>query len=125
MKQKLATIYKTMRVHIYVIATMVAVFVMLAQIAHAEESSLSIDGLLSKIFFHIINPVIMVAFAGSVLYFIYGVVDFLKNRDTNIPEADDGKRHLVYGLIGLFIMTSAFAIARIMSSILGGGVPTP
>jgi hypothetical protein len=29
---------------------MVAVFVMLAQIAHAEESSLSIDGLLSKIF---------------------------------------------------------------------------
>ena len=105
------------------IATYV-VFFAIPVLTHAD-GELSINGLLYKIFYHIINPLIMVAMAGSVLWFMYGVIDFLRKRDTNIPEAEDGKRHMLYGLLGLFIFVSAFAIARIMSSILGGGVPTP
>lgn len=100
-------------------------FSSVVNICYAAESSLSIKGLLYKIFYHIINPLITFAFTASLIYFMYGVVAFLRNRDTNIPEAEDGKRHLLYGTVGLFIFVSAFAIARIMSSILGGGVPTP
>jgi hypothetical protein len=120
--QKLTT--KTYRALLQT-AAHVAVFAMPVLAYGAGESSLSINKLLYKIFYHIINPLIMVAFAGSILFFLYGVVNFLRKRDTDITGADDGKRHLAYGLIGLFIMTSAFAIARIMSNILGGGVPTP
>jgi hypothetical protein len=105
-------------------AVLIAVF-SLSQTVFAETNPLSIEKLLYKIFYHLINPLIILGFAISLAYFMYGVVDFLRNRDSNSSEAGDGKRHLMYGLIGLFIFVSAFAIARIMSSILGGGVPTP
>lgn len=122
--QKLITKITSIRTQIFFTATAVAVFAM-TRTAYAEGSSLSINGLLGKIFYHIINPLIMVAMAGSVVYFMYGVVDFLRKRDTDMTGAEEGKKHLMYGLIGLFIFVSAFAVARIMSKILGGGVPTP
>lgn len=120
--QKLTTKNYTARIQT---AAYVAVFAIPLVAGATGESSLSINGLLYKIFYHIINPAIMVAMAGSVLYFMYGVVDFLRKRDSDATGAEEGKNHLLYGMIGLFIFVSAFAIARIMSSILGGGVPTP
>lgn len=116
--QKLTTKIKSLRTMVQTTAAIVAVFA-ISHIAYADENSLSIKGLLAKVYYHLINPIIMLAFAGAILYFMYGVVDFLRKRDSNATDAQDGKNHLLYGIIGLFIMTSAFAIARIMSSIVG------
>lgn len=117
--QKLTTKINYATTWIFTTAASVAVFAMTHIAYAADEEALSIKPLLGKIFYHLINPLIMLAFAGSILYFIYGVVDFLRKRDSNAADAKDGKNNLLYGLIGLFIMTSAFAIANIMSNIVG------
>ena len=105
-------------------AIVLAVFA-IYQKALAANNPLSIEKLLYKIYYHLINPLIILGFAVSLIYFMYGVVDFLRKRDSNAADAGDGKRHLGYGLLGLFIFVSAFAIARVMSSILGGDILTP
>lgn len=98
---------------------MVVVFGLFTHIATAATSNpLAINGLLAKIYYHIINPAITLGFIISMVYFMYGIVDFIRKRDTSASDAIEGKNHLLYGTIGLFIFVSAFAIARIMSRII-------
>ena len=57
----------------------------------------------------IVNPVIRLAFAVAFLYFLYGVVQFIMADD---KTRDVGKKHIMYGIIGLFIMTAAFGLVN-------------
>ncbi len=58
----------------------------------------------------IINPVLGFATALCFVLFAYGVFRFLINRTTNPNEVEKGKKHIIYGLIGLFILTSIWSI---------------
>jgi hypothetical protein len=100
---------------VFFTAVLVAVFA-ITQTAMAAGNPLSLEKLLAKIFYHLINPLIILGFVISLAVFMYGVVDFLRKRDSNAADANEGKNHLLYGLIGLFIFVSAFAIARIMNT---------
>lgn len=117
------TTIRTIAYHASVAIT--AVLSWYANLAFADKGPLSIEPLLFRISYYILNPLITLGMVVALLYFMYGVVDFLRHRDSNATDASDGKNHLLYGLIGLFIMISAFAIMRVMSSILGGRVQTP
>lgn len=71
--------------------------------------------LLTKISEQIINPLIDLMFAVAVVFFIYGVVEFVRSSD-NEEARDKGKEHMVWGVVGLFIMVSVWGIMNILDS---------
>jgi hypothetical protein len=82
------------------------------------EGTITVQPVLYRIFYYIVNPLITLAFIFALAYFFYGVILFIKQRDSSAEDANQGKQHLLYGTIGLFIMVSAFAIARIMRDVI-------
>jgi hypothetical protein len=71
----------------------------------------SIDVLLKAINREIINPLITLAFALTLVYFIYGVIKFIIDKQ-NGKDDGNGRRHMLWGLIGMFVMVSVFGIMQ-------------
>ena len=66
----------------------------------------------------IINPLIILMFAIALIVFIWGLAMFIaKGGDEDARET--AKRHILYGVLGMFIMVSAFALARVITGSLG------
>ncbi|OGI57627.1 hypothetical protein A3B85_02525 [Candidatus Nomurabacteria bacterium RIFCSPHIGHO2_02_FULL_37_13] len=51
----------------------------------------------------IINPLILLLFALAVVYFLYGVLEFLANQE-NEEKKTTGKSHMLWGIVGITIM---------------------
>ncbi len=60
----------------------------------------------------ILFPLIALMAAIALLYFLYGAFMYIAKAD-NETEQTTGKQHMLYGIIGLVIMFSAFAILQI------------
>jgi predicted small integral membrane protein len=87
-------------------------------IAYAADA-LSVKQLMFRISYYILNPLIIVGFVAALVYFIIGLVQFLKNRQANATALNEGKSHMIWGIVGLFIMVSAFAIMQILADVVG------
>ncbi|MDD5068852.1 MAG: hypothetical protein PHS53_00955 [Candidatus Pacebacteria bacterium] len=71
--------------------------------------------LLGKLETAVLNPVIIILFGVAVVIFVYGVVQFIwKSDDEEARQV--GAQHIMWGLIGLFIMTAAIAIKSFIKS---------
>lgn len=84
---------------------------------------MSVPELLGKINQFILNPIIRLAFAIALITFFWGIVQFI-NSETSDSKRDEGKRKIFYGLIGMFIMFSAYGIITLILNsfgITGGG----
>ncbi len=81
---------------------------MFPRIAHADASSIML-----AINTQIINPLITVLFAVAIVVFMFGVIEFLANTD-NEEKRDTGKKHMIWGIVGLFIMASAIGIMHLI-----------
>jgi hypothetical protein len=68
----------------------------------------------------IINPILALMFAAGLLVFIWGVVEFLAGMNGVGEGAANGKRHMLWGIIGMFVMVAAFAILQLINNSLGG-----
>lgn len=79
---------------------------------------MSIDGFLGKVSEYILNPLILLAFAIAFLLFFYGVFQFVRS-ETADSGREQGKRKIFYGLIGMFIMFSAYGIINLILSTFG------
>ncbi len=85
----------------------------------ATDNPLSIKELMFRISYFILNPLIILGFTLAVLYFLWGMIQFLQNRTMSPEKSNEGKNHMFYGVIGMVIMVSAFAIMRAMAGIIG------
>lgn len=83
------------------------------------------QAIILKVNYYVLNPLIWLLFAVALVIFLWGVVEFLRERDSNSQKANDGKQHLLWGLVGMFIMVSAFAILNLIKNVLGSTIPTP
>jgi NADH:ubiquinone oxidoreductase subunit 6 (subunit J) len=74
----------------------------------------------------ILNPLIALMFAGAVVYFIFGVINYIAKAD-NEEARKKGKRHLLYSVVGLVIMAGVWGIIGIIFDSLGlfGDVSSP
>ena len=73
--------------------------------------------MLAKVIVYIVNPLIYLLVAVAVVVFLWGVVEFLANAEN--PEGrENGKRHLVWGIVGLFIIFSVFGIMNLIQGTL-------
>jgi len=76
------------------------------------------DAFIGKVDTMIINPLILFLFALAVVYFLYGVLEFLLNQ-TNEEKKTSGKSHMIWGIVGLTIMVGVWAILGIILNTLG------
>ena len=73
----------------------------------------TIDEVIAVVTNEILQPIVQLLFALATILFLWGVVEFLISRD-NEEERDKGKRHMLWGAIGLVIMFSVNGILWIL-----------
>lgn len=72
-----------------------------------------LDAFIAKVNAMIINPLITFLFALAILYFLYGMVQFVLNQE-NEEAKSTGKQHMIWGVIGITIMMGVWTILRIV-----------
>lgn len=66
----------------------------------------------------IIRPIILLVFAAGFFLFMWGLVKFLWNSKEG--EIDDsGKQHMLWGIVGMFIMISVAGIIALITGTFG------
>ncbi|MFH1455103.1 MAG: TrbC/VirB2 family protein [bacterium] len=76
------------------------------------------NALLQKILTNVVNPIIYLIMALAVVYFVWGVMMFIQNAD-KAEKREEGYKHMIWGIIGIFIMVSAKGIINIIISTMG------
>lgn len=79
---------------------------------------INFSSLFNKIITNIAQPIASLLLALAVVYFVWGVMVFIKNAD-NPEKRKEGYEHMIWGIIGIFIMVSATGIVRILQSTIG------
>lgn len=75
--------------------------------------------ILQRITDAILTPLVTLLMAGAVAYFLYGVMKFVQNQDNETAQ-EEGKRHMLWGIIGLAIMVSVYGILNFINSFVLG-----
>lgn len=65
----------------------------------------------------ILGSVIPLIMTLAIATFIWGVVQFVIKDDTK--EKEKGKQFMIYGIIGLFVMTSFWGIVKLLTDTFG------
>lgn len=79
----------------------------------------SVSVLVERINAVIIDPLLALIFAAGLVVFLWGTVEFLWGISAGSEKKDDGKRHMLWGVIGMFIMVASTAIIRIIMNTFG------
>ncbi|MBI2086726.1 MAG: hypothetical protein HYT69_00945 [Candidatus Zambryskibacteria bacterium] len=79
---------------------------------------MSINEFLGNVGKVIINPIIILAFAVALLVFFWGIFQFISS-ETADTKRDEGKKKIFFGLIGMFIMISAYGLIRLILGTFG------
>ncbi len=82
------------------------------------DASLSVAPLLNRINQYILNPLIVLVFAIALLIFFYGLFQFIRSASDG-KERSDGKKKIIWGLVGMFIMFSAYGIIKVIMATIG------
>ncbi|MCX6717607.1 MAG: hypothetical protein NTU76_02955 [Candidatus Taylorbacteria bacterium] len=64
------------------------------------------------------TPIIYLLVGLAVIYFLWGMFEFIQNAD-NSSKREDGYKHMIYGVIGLVIIFSVNGIIALITSTLG------
>ena len=73
----------------------------------------SVDSFISNVNKLIVNPLIILLFALAIVYFLYGIFQFISNQE-NEEAKTKGKSHMIWGIIGIVIMMGVFTILNII-----------
>ncbi len=66
----------------------------------------------------ILFPLILLMTGIALLYFIYGCVIYIMNAE-NSQARETGRSHIIYSIIGLFVMLAAYGILMIAANTFG------
>jgi hypothetical protein len=103
--------------------------------AVAAGTNPTIKQLVYRVSYYVLNPLIKVGFVVALVYFMWGVIEYIFDRNAGsiaLKESSGiggkggpGADHIVYGLFGLFIMVSAFGIMQLIKSLTGSTIALP
>ncbi len=68
-----------------------------------------VSELIGRFVTFIVNPAIKLLFIVALVYFLWGVAEFIRKADSDDGRSE-GKRHMFWGVIGMAIMISVNAI---------------
>jgi hypothetical protein len=84
--------------------------------------STSLNSSLANIVTAIVVPLVSLVFVLAVLIFIWGVAGILIYKD-NAEKREEGQRHMLWGVVGMFIMIGTYGIIRLIANTLGVASP--
>lgn len=70
---------------------------------------MTLDRFLILLADEIVNPIITLLFAVALVVFLWGVFQYIRNSDSS-DDRKTGTKHIIWGLVGLVIMVSAYTI---------------
>jgi len=73
----------------------------------------SLDSFIRNVNTSIINPLITFLFALAVVFFLYGVFEFIMNQE-NEEKKTTGKNHIIWGIVGITIMMGVWTILNML-----------
>ena len=74
--------------------------------------------ILNNVITYIVNPLIYLLIGVAVIYFLWGVFNFVRNADS-AEKRPDGARHILWGIIGIAIMFSVFTLVKVIQNTVG------
>ena len=74
---------------------------------------------LGRINQYIVNPLIFLLIGVAVVFFLFGLVEFIVSADST-DGRDNGRRHLLWGIVGLFVIFSVYGIISVIQNTLTG-----
>lgn len=90
------------------------------EFTHLKSSTTgTTPSIIDKIKSEIVQPIIYLLIAVAVAYFLFGLMEFVRNQDNDEAQTD-GKRHMLWGIIGLAIMFSVYGILYLINQTVGG-----
>lgn len=66
----------------------------------------------------IITPAILIVFSLGFFLFIFGLVEFLWKLNEG-GDNKEGKQHMLWGIVGMFIMVSVWGILELLDNTFG------
>lgn len=78
----------------------------------------SLDEVLFRINDKIINPIIDLGFVIALTIFLWGLFQFIRAAQSS-DKRKIGQQHMLWGVVGLFIMFSVFGIINLLISTFG------
>lgn len=70
----------------------------------------------------ILNPLILLIFSLGFLLFLWGLLEFLWNG-ANPQKHEAGKQHMIWGIVGMFIMVAFWGIIMLIVNTFGFDLP--
>lgn len=80
---------------------------------------MKIEGFIDKVKIAIINPLLVLIFAASAVVFVWGAVKYIMGSDNEETRAT-GSQHMLWGIIGMFIIVAVGGIISIIRNTIGG-----
>ena len=68
--------------------------------------------IISKINRNFINPIILLLFAIALIYFVWGILEYLVKSKSDPAAIQAGSKHMGWGLFGMFVMVSVFGFLQ-------------
>lgn len=79
--------------------------------------------IVGKVTSAVINPALALVFAAGLLVFVYGLVEFIWGLSQETGARESGKQHMLWGLVGMFVMAAAIAIIKLIGGMVGARLP--
>ena len=79
----------------------------------------ALNSLLDGLIREIVNPLIFLFIGIAVVVFIYGVLEFVGMFSKGEEVRASGRRHMLWGIVGLAIMVGVFGILAIVLNTFG------
>ena len=78
---------------------------------------------LSNLDQYVLNPLILLVFAVATLIFFFGIFELIRDSQSG-KEAGDAKAKVLWGLVGMFIMMSAYGLVHLIINTFGISSPS-
>jgi len=82
----------------------------------------NVGQLVARINAEIINPLLWLIVAAALVYFLWGAAEFIRNAESDDGRSK-GKRHMLWGIIGLFLILSVKGILYAVTRTFGVELP--
>ena len=79
----------------------------------------TVSGLVQKIITQVLQPLVYLLFGLAIVIFLWGIIQYVIAQSGDEKKLADAKRVMIWGIIGLFIMSSAWGIVAVLCNFFG------
>ncbi len=83
--------------------------------AHASAHDPTVEEIAQTILDKIVIPFVNLLLVAATLFFMYGIIEYIAKSDSDEGRST-GRRHMIWGIVGLVIMISAASIVLIIQN---------